>query len=59
MQGIKARGDFEVDISWEAGQIKSLSITSLKGKEFALRLNGEVKTKIHRPKSAEKMTWKF
>jgi alpha-L-fucosidase 2 len=57
VKGLKARGDFEVDITWEKGKIKTLQITSLKGNEFALRLNGEKETKVYRPKLNESMEW--
>ena len=47
VSGLRARGGYEVDMSWEKGQIKTLKIKSLFGKDFALRLNGEKQTKSY------------
>ena len=41
-----ARGGFEVDLAWEAGQLKAAQIHSLAGEPFVL-VDGETQKKYH------------
>jgi alpha-L-fucosidase 2 len=40
VSGIKARGGFSLDFSWENGEIKTLSITSILGKQAVIIADG-------------------
>ncbi len=42
VSGLRARGGFEVDLSWKDMQLKTLKVRSLNGRDFALRVNGRV-----------------
>ncbi|PRD54126.1 glycoside hydrolase family 95 protein [Sphingobacterium gobiense] len=42
VSGLKARGNFEIDLAWENHQLTSLSLRSLGGKPLKLRFNGKV-----------------
>lgn len=41
VSGLRARGNFEVDIRWEDGSLKSASVLSLSGTSCIIRYNGE------------------
>lgn len=41
VEGICARGGFELDIRWEAGQLKGLLLRSKSGKSCSVRYNGK------------------
>lgn len=44
ISGIKGRGGFELDISWEGGQLKNVMVKSLLGNTLNLRYDGKVTT---------------
>jgi alpha-L-fucosidase 2 len=44
VKGLKARGSFEVDITWEAGEIKTLVIHSGLGGNCRIRTKTELKS---------------
>ena len=41
ISGIKGRGNFVVDISWENGKLKSVDVKSLNGNKLNIRYNGK------------------
>ena len=41
IEGIRARGGFELDISWSEGELKSLTVISRAGKKCSLRYDGK------------------
>lgn len=59
VKGLKARGNQKVDIAWQDGKLKTLAITSLSGKEFALRINGDTETKVYKLKPDERIELSF
>ena len=44
VKGLRARGDFTVDIDWREGKVTGYRIASREPKEVKLRINGETKT---------------
>ena len=44
VKGLKARGNFTVDISWDQGKVTAYSIRSTTSREVKVRVNGEEKT---------------
>jgi alpha-L-fucosidase 2 len=46
VQGLRARGGFEVDITWMDGKAVSYQIRSAKARELKVRVNGEIKTEL-------------
>ena len=42
--GLRARGGFTVDITWQDGQVTAYRIASARSREATVRLNGETKT---------------
>lgn len=44
VKGLRARGNFTVDIEWKDGQVTRYRIASAAPKEVQVRMNGEVKT---------------
>lgn len=47
VRGLMARGGFEIDTSWEHGNVKTLRVRSRHGHDFALRLNGCMEVKAY------------
>ena len=37
VKGLRARGGFELDITWQDGQVRHVKIHSLQGKDFVMR----------------------
>jgi alpha-L-fucosidase 2 len=44
VKGLRARGGFEVDITWKDGKVTTYRIASKNGGNAVVRVNGEVKT---------------
>ena len=44
VKGLRARGGFEVDITWQDGKVTNYRIRSKEPREVKLRVNGETKT---------------
>jgi alpha-L-fucosidase 2 len=44
VKGLRARGGYEVDITWDGGKVTHYRITSATEKEVNIRINDEVKT---------------
>jgi alpha-L-fucosidase 2 len=44
VQGLRARGNFTVDIAWHGGRVTGFRIASSNPREVKVRVNGEVKT---------------
>ncbi len=44
VRGLRARGNFTVDLAWKDGQVTAYRIRSPEPREVKLRVNGEVKT---------------
>jgi alpha-L-fucosidase 2 len=44
VSGLRARGGFTVDITWQAGQVTSYQITSAEPRAIQIRMHGELKT---------------
>ena len=44
VKGLRARGGFEVDITWNDGIVTAYRIASAKPKPVKVRINNEVKT---------------
>lgn len=42
VKGLKARGDFEIDITWEQGKVKTFKVHSLLGGNLRLRVRNEI-----------------
>ena len=43
IKGLKARGNYSVDITWKKGKVKKASITSLEGSTLAINYNNKTK----------------
>ncbi len=43
VSGLRARGNFQVDIEWQAGKVTSYRITSREPREVTVRVNGETR----------------
>ncbi len=46
VQGLRARGGYEVDMSWKDGKVSAYQIRSPKAREVSVRVNGELKTHL-------------
>ena len=57
--GLKARGNHEVDLTWEHGQLTHIAVTSLSGNEFALRIDGKVQPDVYQLKPNEQLELSF
>lgn len=44
VKGLRARGNFTVDIEWKAGKVTQYRIASPNRRSVQVRVNGEVKT---------------
>ena len=44
VRGLRARGNFTVDIEWKDGKVTTYRITSTEPREVKVRVNGKVKT---------------
>jgi alpha-L-fucosidase 2 len=42
--GLRARGNFQVDIEWKDGKVSDFRITSPEPRDVTVRVNGETKT---------------
>ncbi len=42
LQGVRTRGGFVVDLSWQSGKLKSVKVKSLKGTHCGLRYGGQM-----------------
>ena len=42
--GLRARGNFTVDIEWKEGKVTNYHVTSPESKEVRIRVNGEIRT---------------
>lgn len=42
IKGVKARGGFELDITWKNGEAKSVLVKSLAGKHCKIKMNGKI-----------------
>jgi alpha-L-fucosidase 2 len=42
--GLRARGNFTVDIEWKEGKVTNYHVTSPEPKEVRIRVNGEIRT---------------
>ena len=49
VEGLRARGGFELDFAWQDGEIRRLKIHSLQGKDFVLRWGARTKSYSLRP----------
>jgi alpha-L-fucosidase 2 len=43
VSGLRARGNFQVDMAWQAGKVTSYRITSPEPREVTVRVNGETR----------------
>ena len=55
VKGLRARGGFEVDISWKAGKLASAAVKSLLGNPCVIRSGGEKRVPIL--KKGETFIW--
>jgi len=56
IKGLRARGGFEVDMSWASGELKAATIHSARGGKFRLYINGELGKEISLT-AGESMKW--
>ncbi|MBT3192079.1 MAG: glycoside hydrolase family 95 protein [Verrucomicrobia bacterium] len=57
VRGLRARGGFEVDLSWKDMQLETLKVRSLNGRDFGLRVNGRLQT--HSLPKGERLELRF
>jgi alpha-L-fucosidase 2 len=43
VSGLRARGNFQVDLEWQAGKVTSYRVTSPEPREVTVRVNGETR----------------
>lgn len=61
IEGIKARGNFEVSFSWKEGEVKEVNIKSLSGERCAFRNDANLEFSESTPQNLqkEKDIWRF